>query len=379
VADIHGRVEPGFEPVREAFERNFEKHAEVGASACVYHRGRPVVDLWGGARDAAGEHAWQEETIAIVFSATKGVTAICAHWLVERGELDLDAKVSHYWPEFATNGKADIPVRWVLSHRAGLAMIEGDLTLEQALDGEPVVEAIAAQAPNWEPGTAHGYHVRSYGWIVGEIVRRITGATIGELLRREIAEPLGLDFWIGLPEAQHARCAELIPPEGGMDALAQILGAESLTARAMSGPSDLFNYDEMWNRPEVLAAELPSSNGVGNARALARLYAATVGEVDGNRVLAPQTVEIAREEQSEGPDKVILVPSRFALGFSLPPMLSAACGPACFGHPGAGGSLAFADPDAELGFGYVMNRMQLEAEPDPRAYGLVKALYGCLD
>ena len=379
MADIHGRFEPGFEPVREAFERNFEKHGEVGACVCVYHRGRPVVDLWGGASDAAGDQPWQDETIAIVFSATKGVTAICAHWLVERGELDLDAKVSHYWPEFAANGKADIPVRWVLSHRAGLAMIEGDLTLEQALDGEPVVEAIAAQAPNWEPGTAHGYHVRSYGWIVGEIVRRITGSTIGELLRREIAEPLGLDFWIGLPEAQHARCAELIPPEGGMDALAQILGAESLTARAMSGPSDLFNYDEMWNRPEVLAAELPSSNGVGNARALARLYAATVGEVDGTRVLAPQTVEVAREEQSEGPDKVILVPSRFALGFSLPPMLSAACGPASFGHPGAGGSLAFADPDAELGFGYVMNRMRLEAEPDPRAYGLVKALYGCLD
>jgi CubicO group peptidase (beta-lactamase class C family) len=378
MAEIHGRVEPGFEAVREAFEANFEEHGDVGASACIYHRGRSVVDLWGGTRDAAGKEPWEQDTISIVFSATKGVTAICAHLLVERGELDLDAKVAHYWPEFAANGKADIPVRWVLSHRAGLAMIEGDLTLEQTLAWDPVVEAIAAQAPNWEPGTAHGYHVRSYGWILGEIVRRITGAPIGELLRREIAEPLGLDFWIGLPEAEHPRCAELIPPEGGMDALAQILGAESLTARAMSGPSNLFAYDQMWNRPELLSAALPSSNGIGNARALARLYAATVGEPDGVRVLRPETVAAACVEHSEGPDKVIMVPSRFGLGFSLPPMLSTGCGPASFGHPGAGGSLGFADPEAEIGFGYVMNRMRLEATPDPRANGLVEALYSSL-
>ncbi|MBW2401514.1 MAG: beta-lactamase family protein, partial [Deltaproteobacteria bacterium] len=202
---------------------------------------------------------------------------------------------------------------------------------------------------------------------------------ISDFLAKEIAAPLDLDFFIGLPEAEHARCAELIPPEGGLDALSEILGADSLTARALSGPSDLFAYDDMWNRRELLAASMPSSNGVGTAQALARLYAATIGEVDGVRILAPETVDTARAVHSEGPDKVILVPSRFGLGFSLPPMLARGCGEGAFGHPGAGGSLGFADPEARLGFGYVMNRMHLAAEPDPRAHTLVKATYACLE
>jgi CubicO group peptidase (beta-lactamase class C family) len=378
MVDIQGHVEPGFEPVREAFAANFSEHDEVGAGCCVYRDGRPVVELWGGSADVRGERDWQRDTLQIVFSATKGVTAICAHKLVEQRRLDLDATVASYWPEFAANGKADITVRQVLSHQAGLAMVEGELTLEQVLAWDPVVEAIAAQATNWEPGSAHGYHVRSYGWIVGEIVRRITGAPIGEFLAKEIADPLGLDFFIGLPDAELARCAELITPEAGMDKLAEILGADSLTAKALSGPSKLFNYDDMWNRREILHATMPSSNGVGTAVALARLYAATIGEVDGVRVLAPDTVDAARAVHSEGPDKVILVPSRFALGFLLPPMLAPNAGEGAFGHSGAGGSLGFADPEAGIGFGYVMNRMRLAAEIDPRSAGLVKAVYACL-
>jgi CubicO group peptidase (beta-lactamase class C family) len=378
VVDVQGNVDPGFEAVRDAFENNFKTHGEVGAACCVYHDGRAVVELWGGSADAHGERPWQHDTLQLVFSATKGVTAICAHKLIEAGRLDLDSPVAQYWPEFAANGKAGITVRQVLSHRAGLAVIEGELSLEQVLAWDPVVEAIAAQSTNWEPGSAHGYHVRSYGWIVGELVRRITGTSISRFLTTEIADPLGLDFFIGLPEAEFARCAETIPPKGGLDALAELLGADSLTARALRGPSNLFSYDQMWNRPELLSACMPSSNGVGTAHALARLYAATVGAIDGVRILAPDTVDAARAVHSEGPDKVILVPSRYGLGFMLPPMLARHCGDGAFGHPGAGGSLGFADPEARLGFGYVMNRMHLAAEPDPRAHTLVKATARCL-
>jgi CubicO group peptidase (beta-lactamase class C family) len=378
VVDVQGTVDPRFEAVRDAFEQNFKAHGEVGAACCVYHEGRTVVDLWGGSADAHGERPWQRDTLQLAFSASKGVTAICAHMLVETGRLELDAPVARYWPEFAANGKANITVRQVLSHRAGLAMIEGELTLEQVLAWDPVVEAIAAQSTNWEPDSAHGYHVRSYGWIVGELVRRITGVDISRFLRKEIADPLDLDFFIGLPETELHRCAETIPPESGLDALAEALGADSLTARALRGPSNLFSYDQMWNRRELLTACMPSSNGVGTAHSLARLYAATGGAVDGVRILAPATVEAARAVHSDGPDKVILVPSRYGLGFMLPPTLARACSEGAFGHPGAGGSLGFADPEARLGFGYVMNRMHLGAEPDPRAHTLVKATRRCL-
>jgi len=332
---IEGDTQPGYEAVRDAFEANFERYGDVGAACCVYHRGRPVVDLWGGSADAAGERPWQRDTLQLVFSATKGVTAICANLLIQRGELDVDAPIASYWPE-------------------------------------------SAQKPNWEPGTAHGYHVRSYGWIVGEVVRRITGRSIGRFFREEIAEPLGLDFWIGLPEKELSRCAELIPPAPGGPSLADVLGGDSLAVRALQGPSDLFGYNDMWNRPEILAAEMPSSNGVGDARSLARLYAATIGPVDGIRILDEATVERACEVQSDGPDKVIMVPSRFGLGFTLPPMLAPDTGPLAFGHPGAGGSLAFADPERSLSFAYVMNRMKLEMAVDERSAALVHATYNAV-
>jgi CubicO group peptidase (beta-lactamase class C family) len=314
----------------------------------------------------------------IVFSATKGVTAACVNLLVERGALDLDAPVATYWPEFAAAGKEAIPLRWVLSHRAGLAAVDGDLTLAEVLAWKPVVRAIAAQAPNWEPGTAHGYHARSYGWILGEVVRRVTGRSLGHYFADEMAGPLGLDFWIGLPARQRARCGRVIPPDGGLPSIVDLLGAESLTARVMNGPSGLFAYDDMWNRPEILAAEMPSSNGVGTARALARLYAAMVGEVDGRRILRADTVERARAVQSEGADRVLLLPTRFGLGFMLPPMLAPDCGPCSLGHTGAGGSLGFADPAARIGFGYVTTTLKFDLGGDERTRGLVRAVYRSL-
>jgi CubicO group peptidase (beta-lactamase class C family) len=375
---IHGWTARGFGTVREAFAANLEHHGDVGAACCVYVRGQPVADLWAGFADILGGKQWGEETVQIVFSATKGITAVCANLLAEQGRLDLDAPIASYWPEFAAAGKAEIPVRWALCHRAGLAAVDGELTLAEVLAWDPVVAAIAAQAPNWEPGSAHGYHARSYGWIVGEIVRRVTGRSLGGFLAEEIAAPLGLDCWVGLPATELPRCARILPPEDGLGGLLSLIPADSLMGRVMSGPSGLFAYDEMWNRPEVLAAEMPSSNGVMSARALARLYGACLGEIDGVRLLMPDTVAAATTVHAEGPDRVLLLPTRFGAGFMLSPMLAPACGPRAFGHTGAGGSLGFADPEAEVAFGYVSTRMKFELNGDERTRGLVAAVYSSL-
>jgi CubicO group peptidase (beta-lactamase class C family) len=248
---------------------------------------------------------------------------------------------------------------------------------------DPVVAAIAAQAPNWEPGTRHGYHARSFGWIAGELVRRVTGKTLGRMFADEIAAPLGLDFWIGLPESEEARTATLIPAPPPEDPhvralLERLMGPETLLGRVIAGPSGLFAYDTRWNRREFHAAEMPSSNGVGTARAVARMYAALAHEVDGVRLLRPETIALARTTHAEGPDAVLGLPTRFGLGYMLPPALSVAAAPTALGHPGAGGSLGFADPETELGFGYVMNQMQLGTTGDPRSRALVEAVYAAL-
>ena len=210
-ANFGGVAAPGFERVADAFAENFEKSGEVGAACCVYVDGQPVVDLWGGLANRDEARAWRRDTIVITFSSTKGPTAVCANKLIQEGRLDPDAPIAQYWPEFAANGKAKIPVRWALSHRAGLAAVDGTLTLDDVFGWDRVVEAIAAQAPNWEPGTAHGYHARSYGWIVGEIIRRVTGESMGQYFAREVAKPLDLDFYVGLPASVEARVATLYP------------------------------------------------------------------------------------------------------------------------------------------------------------------------
>jgi CubicO group peptidase (beta-lactamase class C family) len=374
---VHGWVARGYEDVRTAFAENFERHGDVGAACCVYRSGESVVDLWAGFADLAGGRFWDEDTPQIAFSATKGLTAACVLLLCERGTLALDAPVAAYWPEFAANGKEAIPLRWVLCHKAGLAAVDGDLTLAEVLAWDPVVRAIAAQAPNWPPGTAHGYHARSFGWILGEVVRRVTGRSLGRFFADEIAGPFGLAFWIGVPRDVLPRCARVIPPEQLLS-ISDLLGATALTTRVMSGPSNLFAYDEMWNRPDILSAEMPSSNGVGTAHALARFYAALVGEVDGCRVLAPETVAAASTVHAAGADRVILVPTCYGLGFMLQPMLAPGAGPRAVGHPGAGGSLGFADPDAGVAFGYVTTRMKFDPTGDERPRALVQALYRAL-
>jgi CubicO group peptidase (beta-lactamase class C family) len=375
---VSGSIESGFDAVVNAFRNNFSEHGDVGAACAVYYRGRCVVDLWGGLADADSGRPWGRDTIALVFSAAKGPTATCINRLVEQGLLDIDLPVAHYWPEFGCNGKEAITTRMVLSHRAGLAAVEGELSLAQVLAWDPVVAAIAAQRPNWEPGSNHGYHARSFGWILGEIMRRITGQTLGHYLHQEIGEPLGLRYWVGLPGHELPNCAKLIPPQGGSDAVAALLGADSLTARVMSGPSGLFGYNEMWNRPEVLRAEMPSSNGVGDARSLARFYAALNGDIQGVEILGAAQLSRACEPQSRGPDAVIFRETCFGLGYSLQPMVAPGGGSRCYGHPGAGGSLAFADPDAGLAFAYITNTMQFDPTGDHRSASLIGAVYDTL-
>jgi len=377
-AVIGGWVDYDFEPVLDTFVENFDERGEVGAAVCVYVDGRPVVDLWGGLADATEGRPWESDTVTLVYSSTKGVTSVCANLLIEQGRLDPDATVAQYWPEFAANGKEAITVRQAMSHQAGLPFVVGDFTLDEALAWDPIVRAIAAQAPVWEPGTQHGYHMRTFGWIVGEILRRIDGRTIGAFWRDEIASALELDFWIGLPEEIEPRVARLVPPETDLAELLKKFGADLLLAQVFSNPGGHFGYNEMWNTRALHKCELPSSNGIGDARSLARMYASCIGEVDGVRTLQAATVTGATVEQACGKDAVLMIDSCFGLGFMLGSSFGTANRPSAFGHAGAGGSLAFADPETGLGFGYVMNDLRFDLEGDPRSEELVKAVYRSL-
>jgi CubicO group peptidase (beta-lactamase class C family) len=380
-----GWTAPGFERVRAVFDEHFAAGLEVGASFAAYHRGRPVVDLWGGVADPATGRPWERDAIAVVYSTTKGVTAVCANRLVQEGRIDPDAPVARYWPEFAAEGKDDVPVDHLLSHRAGLPWVDEPLTLEDALAWEPIVGALARQRPHWEPGTAHGYHAVTYGYLVGEVVRRVTGRTIGTWFRDEVAGPLGLDFWIGLPAEHEPRVARLVgaggegSSEGGRSraSLAELLGPDSMLAKALTAGGAFGGGN--FNDRAVHAAEIPAAGGIGDARSIARMYAACIGEVDGHRLLSAERLADATTRRTEGPDIVILdLDLQFGLGFIVPSSLVTLGGPRAFGHFGMGGSAGWADPDAQLAFGYVMNRMELGLAGDRRSYSLVEACYDAL-
>ncbi|MGV9389224.1 serine hydrolase domain-containing protein [Streptomyces olivaceus] len=382
---IGGEVAPGFEPVRAAFAENFTRHGDLGAAVCVYRNGHPVVDLWGGVADAETGRPWTRDTLQLVYSATKGATATAVHMLAERGALDLDAPVAKYWPKFAANGKADIPVRWLLSHQAGLVTLDHPVPLKEALAWHSIAEALAAQRPLWTPGTAHGYHGRTWGWLVGEVIRRVSGRSPGRFFADEIAAPLGLDFFIGLPAGERHRITRMayqrpdvdlttLPAESVPEELRERVAAWrdpnsfSNRAYAVTDPAAI-DFDS----PEVQAAELPASNGIGTARALARMYAGLIGEVDGVRLLSPTTLASATEEQAGGKDQVMLIRSRFSAGYMLPTESSPMLGSSSFGHTGRGGSLAFADPEHGVAFGYAMNNV-IRGTDDVRAAYLVDAV-----
>jgi CubicO group peptidase (beta-lactamase class C family) len=387
----HGWTAPGFEGVRDAFEKNFADGLETGASFSAYHRGQKAVDLWGGKLDATTGRDWEEDTLALVYSTTKGATAICANRLAQEGRIDVDAPVATYWPEFAAAGKEAIPVDWLLSHRAGLPWVDEPLTLDDVLAWDPMIRALEAQTPVWEPGTQHGYHAVTYGYLVGEVVRRVAGRTIGTYLRDEIAEPLGLDFWIGLPEQHESRVAVLggglgelvgeadaeVDPEA-LAAIMELIGPDSTLGRALSA-GGAFAHTDAFNTRAVHAAEIPAAGGIGDARSIARLYAACIGEIDGIRLLTPEQLATATTQRSEGPDVVILnLDLQFGLGFIVPSSLLQLGGPKSFGHFGLGGSMGWADPEAGLAFGYVMNRLELGVTGDARSYNLVNACYDAI-
>jgi CubicO group peptidase (beta-lactamase class C family) len=382
---ISGSCESRFGAVKAAFAQNLTERGDLGAAVCVYLDGKPVADLWGGHADAARRRPWERETIACVASTGKGITSICLLRLVQRGLIDLDAPVARYWPEFGQAGKHAIPVRWLLSHRAGLPAIRKDMGSEAMYQWHPFVQALAEEAPWWEPGTKHGYHAMTFGFLVGELVRRISGQSVGQFLQTEIGKPLNADFFIGVPESEDARAAEMLaepPPPPGEDSWIQQLLREpqSMAARTFFNPP---RPPQAMNSRVWRAAEIPASNAYATARGIARIYAALAGggSLDGVQVLDRHTLSLAVQEQSHGVDAVIPMVSRFGLGFWLP-TADTPYGPSprAFGHPGRGGSVGFSDPDAQIGFGYVPNQYQgaLLGQRDPRVAALVEALYASL-
>jgi CubicO group peptidase (beta-lactamase class C family) len=360
------------------FEANFAERGEVGAACSVWVGGREVVDLVGGEVTPGGDEPYTRRTLQMVASATKGALAICALRLAERGELDLDAPVATYWPEFAAAGKAAVPVRWLLSHQVGLPYADPVIPMDEVYRWTPMVEALAAQRPVWEPGTAHGYHAMTYGWLVGEVLARITGLTPGEILRKEIAEPLGVDFFVGLPEAEMGRVAPMVPappPRAGapVDALtALMLDPNQLAHKAFFMPNGLF---AVVNDRAAWAAQMPAANGIATARALSTMYVACLGEVDGVRLLSPATLAAATTPQAEGTDRVLGVESRFGLGMQLSYPLRPFAGEGSFGHYGLGGSVGFAHPERGVAFGYVVNQMLPGGMVDPRSSALIEAVF----
>lgn len=391
---ITGLVAPGFEAVRDAFASNFEQGHELGAAFCAHVEGRKVVDLFGGSFDRAGSRPYGSETLQLVFSTTKGATAICANLLAQRGLLDFDAPVSTYWPEFAQSGKASMPVCYLLSHQAGVPAIDRRLTPEELQAWTPVTEALAEQSPFWDPGSAHGYHALSYGYLVGEVVRRITGRSLGTFFADEVAGPLGLEFFIGLPEQYEDRVSPIlgavfdggtIDSESGSDS-GNGVGtppgfASTLLARSLNLGGAIRDRDWM-NQRAWHAAEMPAGNGITNATSLSRMYAGAIGTVEGGPsepLLTPAQVERARTPLTSGADQVFAsvgftLEQKIGLGFWRSSPVTLFGGEGSFGHGGAGGSYGFADPEYGLAVGYVMNKMAMEFS-DSRSHGLIRALY----
>lgn len=385
--DVNGTVAEGFEPVREAFVRNFETLGDRGAAVAVYRDGQKVVDLWGGTRDVDGTAPWERGTAQVVRSATKGVAAAVLLLLHQRGQLDLDAPVGHYWPEFKARGKERVLVRHVLNHRAGLPVLDRPLTPQEALDPLRGPAAVAAQAPAWEPGTEHGYHALTYGWLLDELVRRVTGQGTGRWLASQVTGPLGLELWLGLPESEAGRVGRVgrvegAEPTGGLRARPKRSVTEayedpaSLTRRAFAAISPFPDQ----NDPAYRASALPATNAMATADGLARFYATLIGDTAGDtRLFTPETVELARTEESAGPDRILVVGTRFGLGYMLHGSASPLLTPGSFGHPGRGGALGFADPETGIAFGYVTNGFRKTVTADPRAQGLVRAVRGVLE
>jgi CubicO group peptidase (beta-lactamase class C family) len=387
-AAVTGDCDQRFASVREAFTGNFRERGELGAAVCVMVGGRAVVDLWGGWADLGGARQWQPDTLVNVFSVGKGLVAVCAARLAGQDKLDPDKAVAAYWPEFGAAGKDAITVRQLLSHQAGLPAVRRRLPPGSMFDWPVMTAALAAQEPWWEPGTGHGYHTNTFGFLAGEVIRRVTGATVGALLREEVAGPLGADVHIGLPASQHARVAEFVwpgPPPAAAEAEAAAAEAAGLEPTQLMEHNAYFNPGGLSgfgvvNSGAWRAAEVPSANAHGTARGVARVYAALAagGSLDGVTIASAAALAAGVTEQVYGPDLILHRPTRFGLGFQLTqPERPLGPGQAAFGHFGAGGSLGFCDPDSGVAFGYVMNQMGPRWQ-SPRTRALIDAVYQCL-
>jgi CubicO group peptidase (beta-lactamase class C family) len=376
---VDGSCDAAFAGVREAFAANFDGGLELGASLAISVDGRNVVDLWGGYLDLGRTRPWERDSLVCVFSCTKGVVAIAVMWAVAHGFVDLDAPVASYWPEFAAEGKGDIPVRWLLTHEAGLPAIGRRMPLGSLSDWEAMTDALAAQEPWWEPGTTHGYHGVTFGHLVGEVLRRTVGRTCGAIIRDELAGPLDTELWMPLPEAYDSRTAELTVEMSAEGTFFDRWDPKtSLGPRSFGNPPDCNDpahcVTDAWRRAEIPAANLHS-----NARALDRLFAALAC---GGRPLGLSSEMVAEfgSCQVRGEDKVMELPTAFALGFEHTiPEWRFGPGPRTYGHNGSGGSLAIVDPDAGVSLGYAMNRLWWGPDrADPRWDPILKSIYDAL-
>lgn len=372
---VDGFTHDRFAPVREAFEANLASGADVGASFCATLEGETVVDLWGGYADEAKTRPWERDTIVNVYSTTKTMTALTALLVADRGELDFDAPVARYWPEFAANGKQDVKVSHLMSHAAGLSGWKAPITKEDLYDWDKMTSLLAAQAPFWEPGTASGYHAITQGYLVGEVVRRITGKSLGTVFREEIAEPLGADFHIGLPASEDHRVAELIPPPAG-GGIGD--GKQTELQHNMShnpGVDVGATRTRAWRE-----AEIPAAGGTGNARSVAEIHAilANGGVAKGRRFLSEAGCRKALELQIEGQDLILGVQTRYGMGFGLAGGMVPLPNPNTIYWGGYGGSLVIIDMDARTTFGYAMNKMAGTTSGDARAFSLAMAMWQAL-
>ncbi len=375
---LHGRFDPRFAAVFDAFAENFAKEEENGAVAAVYHDGRLVADCWGGWKDAARTEPWRCDTIVNTMSVTKALAAACVHILVDRELVSLDDPVAKHWPEFAAADKQDLPIRYLLDHRAGLPYLEDPAPGLTVFDWDGMVQAFAAQRPIWEPGTQAGYHVLSQGHLLGELVRRVDGRMIGRFFHDEIAAPLGLDFFIGVPEGDLARCAEYIVERKGTILDRDALDPASMLARSWAQvPADTDFNGKAWRM-----SQFPSGNGHGTARAVARFFAclANGGAIDGVGILSKVAVDTMLTEQHNMTEVIMQRSYHQALGVLLnsPPIVWMGPNEAAFGHHGVGGSIGMGDRQNRIAIGYLPSHMHNRLDNGPRARRIIEAAYACL-
>ena len=374
--EIHGECDPQFSKVKETFEKLYQEDREIGSCFAVYKDGNPLVELWGGFQDKDKTKPWQKDNLVTVYSTTKGVAAFCIALAMEKGLLKYEEKVSTYWPEFASNGKEDITVGMLMSHQAGICSPE-TRNVDDYYNQNLMAEKLAGMTPIWEPGTASGYHSMTFGWLTSELILRVTGKSLGTFFREEIGDQHEIDFFIGLPESEDHRVAELVPfeivrNENSEQQKIELTEAQK-SQRNSAGTLDIQNT-KAWRQ-----AEIPSANGQGNARGLAKFYSLIVPEDNSIKLLKDDTVNQMTTMQIEGRDLVLAVQVRWGVGFILNKH-KVIYGPveSAFGHSGYGGSCAFGDPENKIGVSYVMNRMLDNFNADGRSIELINATYDCL-